>query len=241
MDRQQAFPGYLYAKSLCLDDQLSEGYKIWFFNDSLTLVREKIEALRKSFRWRPDSSRRYAPVVVIEPGEGDRVLVVRFSDAGKDSFMRPQTLRMEALLVPVELVSWFWDGTFKAKPNREGAMFYVDEPSPAPDFPGWDGGRLVHGAPETFSLVGALPCHFAGNVAESRADSAIQAPVPANSHTDASARHTEERARQDNKVICKVLLVLLILLCAISGWLCFKFKQLKFLHKILKYRDSNLP
>ena len=241
MDRQQAFPGYLYAKSLCRDDQLSEGYKIWFFNDGLTLVREKIEALRKSFRWRPDSSRRYAPVVVIEPGEGDRVLVVRFSDAGKDSFMRPQTLRMEALLVPVELVSWFWDGTFKAKPNREGAMFYVDEPSPAPDFPGWNGGRLVHGAPETFSLAGSLPCHPTGNTAESDVVTVEQVPDPADLHMASSSRQTEDHSKKDNKVTRKVLFVLLVLSCAVGGWNYFKLvEEIEQLRNGLKARDSDI-
>ena len=152
---QQSFPGFLYAKSLHSDDPLGQGYRTWFLNPSLKPYESRIESLRNSFRWRTNSSLRYSPVIVIEPvGEGRSVLIVRFVDAGKDTFGRSQTLRMEVLLAPAEHAAAFWDGTFTAKPDVASAEFNVDARPSASDFPGLGNERLVNGDAANFSLAG---------------------------------------------------------------------------------------
>ncbi len=152
---QKSFPGFLYAKSLYTGDTPEVGYKTWFLNPALKPHEVWLTSLRDSFRWRTDSSRKHPPIVVVEPvTETDDVLVVRFSDAGKDSFGRPQTLRMEALLVPATLAAAFWDGTFSAKPDAAIAEFVVDAGPAASCFPGLAGGRLVNGDSANFSLAG---------------------------------------------------------------------------------------
>lgn len=150
---QSSLPGFLYAKSLSPGDAPEEGYRTWFLNPALKPHEGRINSLRDSFRWRTDSSRRHAPVVVVEPvADGGHVLVVRFLDAGKDSFGRPQTLRMEALLVPVAIAPALWDGTFEAVPNAGRAEFLVDVGAPCPGFPGLCGKRLVNGDSDSFAL-----------------------------------------------------------------------------------------
>ena len=150
---KQSFPGFLYAKSLRSGDKPEEGYRTWFSHSSIAPHLGLVESLRDSFQWRVDSSRRHAPVVVVEPvADGGNVLVVRFLDAGKDSFGRPQTLRMEALLVPVAIAPALWDGTFDAVPNVDRAEFLVDVGAPCPGFPGLCGKRLVNGNSDSFAL-----------------------------------------------------------------------------------------
>jgi hypothetical protein len=152
---QRSFPGFLYAKSLFPGDALEEGYRTWFLNPALKPHEGRIASLRDTFRWRTDSSRKHPPVMVVEPvaGTGD-VLVIRFSDAGKDSFGRSQTLRMEALLAPAEHAAAFWDGTFAAKPDATSAEFNVDARPSASDFPGLGDERLINGDAANFSLAG---------------------------------------------------------------------------------------
>lgn len=152
---QRSFPGFLYAKSMLPDDAPAEGYQTWFLNPALKPHEGRLTLLRDSFRWRTDSSRRHPPVMVIDPiHETDDVIVVRFSDAGKDSFGRPQTLRMEAMLVPASLAGALWDGTFPAKPDPASAEFVVDVGPDASSFPGIGVSRLVNGDSANFSLAG---------------------------------------------------------------------------------------
>lgn len=153
----QNYPGFLYAKSLSSGEPLGQGYRTWFFNPALKPYGEHIESLRDSFRWRTDSSKRHSPVVVLEPvGEGNSVLVIRFNDAGKDTFGRPQTLRMEAFLVPAGNAAGFWDGSFSAKPDAASAEFQVKTESKGNGFPGLNGKRLVNGNSADFSLEGRI-------------------------------------------------------------------------------------
>lgn len=152
---KRTFPGYLYAMSLRPGEPPGKGYREWFSHPALSPRRELVESLRDSFRWHTDSARKHPPVVVLEPLPGGQsVLVVRFLDVGKDSFGRPQTLRMEALLVPAELAASFWDGSFSAAPDPDRAEFRVDAPDAPSGFPGLNGKRLVYGDPETFSFDG---------------------------------------------------------------------------------------
>ena len=162
-----SFSGYLYAKSLLPDDKLNEGYRVWFCHRELATCEEQIQALRESFSWRTDTSRRHPPVVVMEPVHGEeRVLVVRFSDAGKDTFGRPQTLRQEALLVPPSLAAQFWNGTFSAVPDANNGVFNVESGVSASDFPGIGTVRLVNGEEADFSFerrkasVSSQPCNY---------------------------------------------------------------------------------
>ena len=119
---KQTFPGFLYAKSLHFGDAPQEGYRTWFSHSTLAPHLRRMESLRDSFCWRTDSNRRHPPVIVVEPiPDGNNVLVIRFSDTGKDSFGRSQTLRMEALLVPADAAARFWNGTFVAEPDADRA------------------------------------------------------------------------------------------------------------------------
>ena len=152
---QSSFPGFLYAKSLFPDDAPDEGYRTWFLNAALKPHEGRLTSLRDSFRWRTDSSRRHQPVMVFDPiPKTDDVIVARFSDAGKDSFGRPQTLRMEAVLVPASLAGALWDGTFPAKPDPVSAEFVVDVGPASSGFPELDGKRHVNGDSANFSLAG---------------------------------------------------------------------------------------
>ena len=152
---KHTFPGYLYAMSLRPGEPPGKGYREWFSHPDLFQRRKLVESLRDSFHWQTDSARKHPPVVVLEPLTGGKsVLVVRFLDAGKDSYGRPQTLRMEALLVPAKLAAPFWDGSFSAEPDEERAEFRVNAADAPSGFPGLDGKRLVHGDPETFFLDG---------------------------------------------------------------------------------------
>lgn len=157
---KRTFPGYLYAMSLRPGEPPGKGYQEWFSHPDLSPIRELVESLRSSFRWPTDSTRKHPPVVVLEPlPGGESVLVVRFLDAGKDSFGRPQTLRMEAMLVPAKLAASFWDGSFSADPDPDRAEFRVAAPDAPSEFPGLKGKRLVHGDPETFFLAGTSSPH----------------------------------------------------------------------------------
>ena len=160
---QRSFPGFLYAKSLFPGDAPDEGYRTWFLNPALKPHEGRINSLRDSFRWRTDSSRKHPPVMVVEPvaGTGD-VLVIRFSDAGKDSFGRPQTLRMEAFLVPAEQAAAFWDGSFSADPDADHAEFQVETDSHGIGFPGLREKRIVNGNAADFSLGGRPNPHGGG-------------------------------------------------------------------------------
>ena len=152
---EQSFPGFLYAKSLRPEDPPAEGYREWFSHSDFAPLKGLVKSLLDSFDWRVDSSRRHAPVFVAEPIPDDgRVLAVRFSDAGRDAIGRSQTLRMEAVLVPADLVPRLWDGTFSAEPDPGRAMFRIACGAPAPGFPGLGGSRVVNGNPDEFILDG---------------------------------------------------------------------------------------
>lgn len=152
---QQSFPGLLYSKSLRSGDPPEEGYREWFSHPALRSHAGRIKALREDFRWHTDSGLRHPPVVVLEPLAGTSdVLVVRFSDDGKDRFGRSQTLRMEALIAPASCAAQFWDGTFAAKPDATHAEFHIEAVRPPSGFPGLGDGRIVHGDPKVYSIGG---------------------------------------------------------------------------------------
>ena len=189
---QNSFPGFLYAKSLFPDDAPEEGYRTWFLNPALKPHEGRINSLRDSFRWRTDSSRRHAPVVVVEPiAGGGHVLVVRFLDAGKDSFGRPQTLRMEALLVPIAIAPALWDGTFDAAPNVGQAEFLVDVGAPCSSYPGLSGKRLVNGDSDSFAL---------GNNAVPRPRRQVDNPMPQSASHPAACVETRNPAGHRVKI-----------------------------------------
>ncbi len=255
MTTSRIFPGFLYAKSLRPDDSLEEGYKTWFFNAELDNLRDRVEALRTSFRWRPDSSRRYPPVMVFEAGEGELILVVRFSDAGKDPFGRSQTLRMEALLVPVDLMSQFWDGTFTAEPDSDHAAFIVNGTLPATDFPGWNQDRLVQGESGTFSLGTPSPCslsHVATSTSRYNPTDIQEPPFPESTlnppqkqqPTSESRRtirpeRTVDYPKKVEKIMCRMLFALLIVSCVLGGWNYFQSTgEIEQLRSHLMVRDS---
>lgn len=150
-------PGCLYAKSLKAEEPLGEGYRTWFRHADLARYEAKTTALRNQFHWVPDSGRQHPPVVVVEPiPEEGKVLVVRFSDAGKDPFGRTQALRMEAMLVPAADSGQYWHGRFKAEPDKEQACFHVETDETGGCFPVAEGQRLVLGDSRTFTLGKAL-------------------------------------------------------------------------------------
>lgn len=150
---KRTVPGWLYAKSLEAGGAMGGGYRTWFRNAELASHEGSLMQLRSQFHWVPDSGRRHPPVVVVEPGtEGGKALLVRFSDAGADSFGRPQTLRMEAMLVAEADVASCWDGAFKAEPNAGNACFLLDLPETAEMLPSFGKRRLVIGDPATFAL-----------------------------------------------------------------------------------------
>lgn len=196
---KQSFPGFLYAKSLRPGEKPEEGYRTWFSHPSIASNLWLVESLRDSFQWRVDSSRRHAPVVVLEPiADGGNVLVVRFLDAGKDSFGRPQTLRMEALLVPVAIAPTLWDGTFDAAPNVGRAEFLVDVGAPCPGFPGLCGKRLVNGNSDSFAL---------GDNAVPRPRRSEDNPMPKSSSQPAACGETRNPAGR--RVMTKWFLIAL--------------------------------
>lgn len=197
---KQAFPGFLYAKSLRSSDKPEEGYRTWFSHPSIAPNLGLVESLRDSFQWRVDSSRRHAPVVVVEPvADGGQVLVVRFLDAGKDSFGRPQTLRMEALLVPAAIAPSLWEGTFEAAPNAGQAEFLVDVGAPCPGFPGLCGKRLVNGDSDSFAL---------GDNAVPRPHRQVDNPMPQSTSHPATCGDT--RKPPDRNSLAKWLLIALV-------------------------------
>lgn len=257
MTTSRIFPGILYAKSLRPGDSLEEGYKTWFSNAELGDLRDRVEALRTSFRWRPDSSRRYPPVMVFEAGEGERILVVRFSDAGKDPFGRPQTLRMEALLVPVNLASQFWDGTFTAEPDSDHAAFVVDGTSPATDFPGWNQDRLVQGESGTFSLSTPSPCslsHVATSTGHYNPTDVQEPPFPEPTLNPPPKQQSTSESRRTirlertvgypkkvEKIMCRMLFALLIVSFVLGGWNYFQSTdEIERLRNSLKTRDMEI-
>lgn len=172
---KRTFPGYLCAKSLRPGEPLGEGFREWFSHPALSTHRKLVKSLWVTFNWRTDSARKHPPVVVLEPLPGGKsVLVVRFLDAGKDFCSRPQTLRMEALLVPAEIAASFWDGSFLADPDAERAEFCVVAADAPSGFPGLNGKRLVHGDPETFFLDGtSLPRRSVPVPCPARLDNAL--------------------------------------------------------------------
>lgn len=224
-----SFVGYLYAKSFLPGDSLEEGYREWFQHSLLVPHKKRIKELRDCFAWRTDASCVHSPVVVVEPVSGEeRILIVRFSDAGKDPFGRPQTLRQEAMLVPPSLVPRLWDGTFSAVPDLGTATFTVVFGAPASDFPGLGEGLLINGNHADFDFED----HESSITAEPvRNDSAIKMSSSSSTpHTNPTIRPKRsigpgeaiKRIKKGDRIMCRVLSVLLILLCILGGWNYFQ-------------------
>ena len=214
---KQTFPGFLYAKSLHFGDAPQEGYRTWFSHSTLAPHLRRMESLRDSFCWRTDSNRRHPPVIVVEPiPDGNNVLVIRFSDTGKDSFGRSQTLRMEALLVPADAAARFWNGTFVAEPDADRAEFHVDVGAPASAFPGFGGKRLVNGNSADFSLDGrAGP--FSGEADQHRAPSPVSTPL--------SIPKKKAASRDPMKIPFFIALLALFASLSVNAWLHFDSSQ----------------
>ena len=187
---RQNFPGFLYAKSLRHNESLEQGYRTWFLNSAIKPYDSRIESLRTSFHWRTDSFQRHSPVVVMEP-VGGSALIVRFIDAGKDTFGRPQTLRMEAFLVPAEQAAEFWDGSFFAEPDADRAEFQVETDPQSIGFPGLREKRIVNGNSADFFFEGRT------NHPEDRFQPTSEPMKEATSQkTDSSAKQVPRPSRQ---------------------------------------------
>lgn len=128
---KKSFPGYLFGKSLRLEERPFGTYRDFFVHEALSPYIEKIRAIRDAFSWdNQDGETRSGPVVIAEPIAEKQVLVLRFCDVGKDEYDRPQTLRVEGFLCGVEDFSFFWDGRFRAVPIEGEKSFSVSYDGP---------------------------------------------------------------------------------------------------------------
>lgn len=117
-------PGYLYAKTLHSGDPVADEYRIFFSHSKLSGLLPTIYELKQSFSWHTGHGA-CEPVVAMSPDGQGGVLVVRFSDDGKDAFGRSGTLRMEAFLTSEKEAMSLADGCFTAIPDEITGSFHV--------------------------------------------------------------------------------------------------------------------
>ena len=200
-------PGYLNAKSLSVGGDCREDYVEWFSNPMLSQYRPLIDAAYRAMQYRGDD-----PVLLVCGVSAETCLLFRFTMKSQDRKGRNHQ-RCEVMMVDQSKLPTLLNGEFNAVPDEDNKEFVVDSVSGAA-LPKCERLRVKN---EVFNV-------YARNSKAYwfKSEATTPKPLARRSPTSDSKRpinqgRTIDRSKNGERIVSKVLLALLIVLCVLGG------------------------
>ena len=224
-------PGYLNAKSLSVGGDCREDYVEWFSNPMLSQYRPLIDAAYRAMQYRGDD-----PVLLVCGVSAETCLLFRFTMKSQDRKGRNHQ-RCEVMMVDQSKLPTLLNGEFNAVPDEDNKEFVVDSVSGAA-LPKCERLRVKN---EVFNV-------YARNTKAYwfKSEAPTPKPLARRSPTSDSKRpinqgRTIDRSKNGERIMSKVLLALLIVLCVLGGLNYFQStSEIEQLRSSLRVREDEV-
>ena len=224
-------PGYLNAKSLSVGGDCREDYVEWFSNPMLSQYRPLIDDAYRAMQYRGDD-----PVLLVCGVSAETCLLFRFTMKSQDRKGRNHQ-RCEVMMVDQSELPTLLNGEFNAVPDEDNKEFVVDSVNGAA-LPQCERHRVKN---EVFNVYARNPKAY-----WFKSEAPAPKPLSRQSPTSDSKRpinqgRTVDRSKNGERIMCRVLLVLLIVSCVLGGWNYFQStSEIEQLRNILRTREDEV-